>query len=55
MSYSGLSDKFEYLWYESTAIIIIYRRQIMTSKIDPHAAKAELANLLKWQTTVDPT
>ena len=57
MSYSGLSDSFEYLCYGSTAIrniftatvggggstseFDVYRRQILTSKVDPRIIKVK--------------
>ena len=49
MSQLAFSDLFEYLCYESTAIINIfyltesdvYRRQILTTKVDPRAIRVE--------------
>ena len=47
MSYSALFDSFEYLCYGSTAIRNIlsesdvYRRQILTTKVDPRAVRVK--------------
>ena len=51
MSYSSLSDLFEYLFYGSTAIRYIfsltvrgstfYRRQILMTKVDPRAVRVK--------------